>query len=373
MTSYRDLDADRSLLHEIESREAADAETRNEIHARCVLVERACDAMGYAVDGSHGRILRLIARVAGFGLLTRQVMQIANDPDVSLSRRQTNRAIEDLVQDGLIVAAQREVRKPRGRPVKLRELSLDRDGIQNRINGQDEVRTRCESRPESFCASERHRTGIEAASGGHQGGIGPASERHDDTHSLYPPLLPSIPGPPSSRKRATVEAGSVEDGEDLLNEKVGKEHRGGGTRAVTTTERLEPTVRRLARSLRWPPGDAQTLWRVAAAFDAGLVSEADVADACRATALCSRGSPIGYFRRVLAERLELDADGMKRLLSTVRCIDRFPNQLPSRRERAESATLPSAVTRPPPSGVTERQTEQARQRVLRDLAAMTDR
>ncbi|MEO1528531.1 MAG: hypothetical protein AAFX06_24180 [Planctomycetota bacterium] len=72
------------------------------------------------------------------------------------------------------------------------------------------------------------------------------------------------------------------------------------------------------------------LLRVAAAFEAGDVIEADIAIACRLASERARSSPMGYFRTKLAERLGKDPSEMRAFLSRHRCAGGFPPGPPSK-------------------------------------------
>lgn len=102
-------------------------------------------------------------------------------------------------------------------------------------------------------------------------------------------------------------------------------------------------MRRLCAALRHPTGDVRTLWQVAAAFDAGLISEHAIADAARAAVLLSGRSRVGYFRTVLAERCETTREGLTRLLGGVRMLGGWPSGLPPQERPAVTEGAPPAA------------------------------
>lgn len=119
------------------------------------------------------------------------------------------------------------------------------------------------------------------------------------------------------------------------------------------------------------PKGGQTLWKAAGALHVGLLSRHAVADACAAVqamrAKGSRiGSPVGYFRRVLASSSSLSDEELSALLRRVHVQPRLPEGPPERR------TSPVRVARPhrPPPGVTAGDIELRRQAIIKTLDSL---
>ena len=137
-----------------------------------------------------------------------------------------------------------------------------------------------------------------------------------------------------------------------------------------------PTCVRLLDALgsrnEWPVGDVQTVWRVAAALDAGLIAEADAMTAARVARDFGKRSRVGLFRCKLAERLELDPSGLARLLSRVRMKNGYPAVPPVRRVRSENdaAIAASVQAAPVQSRPNERTTQTAARRLFAELVSI---
>lgn len=327
---------------------AAEERTR-EIAYRCASVERACRAIGFAGACGYERVATLVARVAGEATLRRTVAEIAEDKAVGLSRRHVSRAIEELVAMGVLVAEVESAAPTirRGRPAKCWLLRVDwaevRRVVSESIKWESEhrgdvVQTESMGRVESAEKSTKEKTENVVTDLWTSDGHGADTQRADDGHgadtqwakcghladhtALYP--LTQNPGPLSPP--AEMES----EGEDQRCEWVDRDS-------------TVPTLRRLASALRDPQGDVRTLWQVAAAFDAGLISEHAIADAARAAVLLSGRSRVGYFRTVLAERCETTREGLTQLLSQVRMRGGWPTGLPPKERSAVTEGAPPAA------------------------------
>lgn len=361
---------------------AAEERTR-EIAARCSTVRRACRAVGFTPGSSHERIAVLIALVAGEETLRRSVSDLAEDPEVGVSPRQVRRAMRDLEEVGFITAElepQLPVRR-RGRPVQVWQLTLVIEAVRDVViqanRWESEQRSRGAVNTSSdFSAPSRPPGGVDAASSRRDGGVEAASRRHRGFYTVCPPNNPLTQDPPSPFP-AEPDA-EVEDGVDHLRGKVPEvvhdasdhpdasdqvPHDTPVTRAAT-----EPTARRLCRSLGWPRENLETLWRAAAAFDAGLLSEHQVADAVHVTTMQPRRTVVGYFRGVLADHVG-GPDALTRLLTRVRMRGGFPEHPPP---RDGPERLPAPLRRVPAGDVrhdSDESMNRRREAMLADLAA----
>jgi hypothetical protein len=319
-------------------------ERAREIAYRCSTVERACRAIGFSAKSGYERVAALVARVAGESTLRRTVAEIAEDRGVAISRRHVARAIEELSKFGVIVAT--EERTPptqrRGRPEKTWLLQVNWETVRKTIadaaaweekNRQEVI----ENDAAEYSASRGHHADICSASGGHLLGISWASGGHFENHTLSPSLNPNTLGPSSLPSELDLEG---------MDQKCASESR---QQTVVDREATEATARRLCAALRWPRGNVRTLWQVAAAFDVGLVSEFAIADACRASVLMSKTDCVGYFRTVLAERCETDAQGLSRLLRCVVMVGGWPESPPAKSSAKAVALqrVPSETIRHP--------------------------
>lgn len=96
------MDRTTPLLEYIEGREF-DAASRKAALARMLtLTESALTAHGIGLDTVAGRIMRLVVRVAGLGVLRRSRDEIASDPDVECESRSVPRAIKRLEATGML-------------------------------------------------------------------------------------------------------------------------------------------------------------------------------------------------------------------------------------------------------------------------------
>lgn len=96
------------LLTLAAERDQEAGERTREIHARCVTMERACAAIGFAPGSCAERVAVLVARVAGDQSLRRTVREVAADSAVGFCARQVRRAIEHLERVGVLTC----VREP---------------------------------------------------------------------------------------------------------------------------------------------------------------------------------------------------------------------------------------------------------------------
>ncbi|TWT65663.1 hypothetical protein [Crateriforma conspicua] len=347
---------DRPLITAAEERTA-------EIHARCVTVERACRAIGFTADSSHERIATLIARVAGLRTLRRTIAEIAADDQVGCSERQVRRAMDELVAFGIIERTAEDPPKVRrrGRTPVVWLLGLRWDFLHQTVAEADQAEAISrgevvENRPSEpveiddsdLRTFDRRGADIKAASCGHLTDIGRTFDRHRPKHSLCPNPIPHSPGPQSLSKadvdldvdHSRSQGQRIRPGPDRPPDSPTPEPPVAVTRQAT-----EPTALRLMAALRHPAGNVRTVWQVAAAFDAGLVSEFAIADAARAAVLMRAGDRVAYFRTTLAERCETDLAGLAQLLRRVRMTGGFPTSPPQRPEHPRP-TMRSAGEEP---------------------------
>lgn len=101
------------ILDYIEGREQDARTERALIARRLTAVEAALVAAGIAIDSLPGRILRLVVRVAGLGILHRTRETIASDSSVNCTAGSVPRAIKALETAGLL---RRGIAITRGQP-----------------------------------------------------------------------------------------------------------------------------------------------------------------------------------------------------------------------------------------------------------------
>lgn len=304
------------VIAAIEDRDRADDERRREIHARCVTIERACRAIGFGAGEGYERVATLVARVAGRGVLRRTLAEIAEDKDVELSLRHTDRAIDELERFGLLTVSKLQVpAKKRGRPVIMYLLQLNWENAQSVIAEHAQWEASCLQKIEAksqeieasdLTASSRHEVGIDSASSRHDDGMNSASGRHLADHSYVNPKS-QLPGP--SPKGSSGRPDQI---------------------CVRTfrAEEVAASAERLWRALEYGGKDGRTIWQVAAAFDAGLLSEHQVRDSSYIARRMANKNRIGYFRTVLAEHCDTDSEGLRKLLAQVRIEGGFPSERP---------------------------------------------
>ncbi|TWT91419.1 hypothetical protein [Neorhodopirellula pilleata] len=168
----------------------------------------------------------------------------------------------------------------------------------------------------------------------------------------------------------------LEDGEPKGKTEGAEDHEFSRLEFSTTADATVPTCVRLLDALgsrnEWPAGDVQTVWRVAAALDAGLIAEADAMTAARVARDFGKRSRVGLFRCKLAERLELDSDGLARLLSRVRMKNGYPAVPPVRRVKSDhdAAIAASVKAAPVQTRPNERTTQTAARRLFAELVSI---
>ncbi|MEL6109394.1 MAG: hypothetical protein AAFU85_25585 [Planctomycetota bacterium] len=316
------------LLAIAESKDAEDSVRRRLCRERCQAMEERLRDIGFAPGTSYWSVALLVARVSdGWQPLVRTLDKLASDKaletkstDIRSRRRIVRRAIAELEEWDLLSVDRSEGPKRRAtRAEVVYTITLNRPVIVGEIEPRDADNcpdNGADKRPDNGADNtpDRPRT--------NPGQI--------ESDSLYPPFTLDPFGPLSPLGRSeTSDVGGTEDHECLVK-----------------AEQLEPIVVNIARALRWPGGDYETAWRVAAAFHAGDVNEADIAIACRLASENARKSPMGYFRTKLAERLGKDPSEMRELLSRHRCAGGFPNRRPSK-----PVPRPVSVQRCPSGGI----------------------
>jgi hypothetical protein len=309
MSRRKDKDQERALLVYGQERTA-------EIHARIVSVERACKAIGYSPQSSYERLAAMIAKTCGHGVLTRPLKDIASDRDIQFSERQTKRAIEDLVDVGLLLQLDPPTPefKKRGRPKRVFSLQINWPFVHEVVANEYAKTT-----PSDYSASSRREPGVSSA-----------SSRHLENHTALYSHNPKVPGSPSPLRPKT-ERKPVENQEDHSCDLVVPSERScNAAKSRMTSDQVQATATRLFVGLDYFGGNASTLWMVAAAFDAGLIAEADIADSIRGAYECAGPSHrVAYFRTCLMNRLELDAAAMRALLSKVVIVGGAPDGPPA--------------------------------------------
>lgn len=321
------------LLEIINERERGDEERRREIHSRCVTIERACRAIGFGAGEGYERVATLVARVAGRGVLVRTATEMSEDPEVNLSVSQVRRAIDELARFGVLSVEKEQARQEgsvakRGRRKLIYKLRVDNEGIAKALA---ELRNSHENAAVELTASSPHdRSTIAPQSPHDRRTIAPQSLHLQDPSYSNP--LSQIPGPIPNGNSET-------DGPDQSCLKT------------FTADQVAASAERLFRGLGYNGDDGRTIWQVAAAFDAGLLSEHQIRDAARAACMMAKTNRLGYFRRVLAERCETDAEGLRRILSRVRMIGGFPSARPQKASPAVNVAF-NAVPRAAPTART---------------------
>lgn len=319
MTSASALDP-RPLLTQCAERSA-------EIHARTVSVERACKSIGYTAGTSYERLAAMIAKTCGHGILTRSLKDISSDRDVQFSERQTKRAIDDLIAVGLLLQVDPPPQqfRQRGRPARLYSLQLNWSYVREILAAESR-----ETAPSDYPAPERHGTGVAPASDRHDHGPKPATCRHLENHTALYSHNPKVPGSPSPLQSKTEHEPVVNQENHSCDLVVPTERSPTATKSRMTSDQVQASATRLFVGLDYFGGNASTLWMVAAAFDAGLIAEADIADSVRGAYECAGpGHRVAYFRTCLMNRLELDTSGMQSLLSRAVIVGGAPNGPPA--------------------------------------------
>ncbi|WP_302118068.1 hypothetical protein [Allorhodopirellula heiligendammensis] len=141
---------------------------------------------------------------------------------------------------------------------------------------------------------------------------------------------------------------------------------------MTTAEATAPRTARLMATLGWPNGDVKTVWQVAAACNAGMITDGDADGAAQMARDYANRSTVGLFRTKLAERLKLDGATLSRILNRVTMPGGFPADAPVRRVEP-SKNAPAGKLRradPEPAKMSERATQRAAQNIIRTLAKM---
>ncbi len=321
----------------------------------CRLAERTLKALGIEKDEGVGQVLMLVARVAGTGILSRRVKEIAADSDVFICEKQVRRILEDPRNCFWTVDDDPEPPRRRGKRAKIKLIQIRVEECET-ITSNHEKRVATHSGKKSHShkielgTSTGHLKDIDVTSAGHEADISRTSRRHLEPYTVPSSLNPKPYGPPSPIE--TGDGGSMEDRKKI---------KGSADRESieTTVDAITPTARRLWRSLKFPPGNLETLWRVAAAFDAGLIPEHAIADAAAAAVACASSSPVGYFRRTLAEKLSIELEDLKPFLRRVRCRGGYPTEPPPR-----IATPIHARTRAVPLAPVERRLDELERQIL---------
>lgn len=310
--------------------------------ALCRLVERACAAIGFPPGCQYERVAAYIARVAGLGALRATTARITRDRSIDCTADHVRRALATLAEEGLLIVTSEPSppTRKRGRPPTLYRLAIDWENARRIVREFDEweATMRAEVLPPThsgdFPTSSRREAGAAPTMAQRAADIGPTS----GDPLLSPPNNPSTHGPqPPSRPPSNAQTAPRRI--ETADHKRTPE--GGFTRG-----QLEPIAGRILAALAWPAGDAQTVWRIAAAFRSGDLSEADVADSCRAAVACRARDPVAYMRTTLAGRLDLDRGQMRAFLSRYRCQGGFPEEPPQRQRPAATIKRPPAADAP---------------------------
>ncbi len=194
------------------------AERTREIHARCVTVERACAAIGFAPGSCYDRVATLIARVAGESILRRTAAEISKDSAVGFSVRHVQRAIEKLQEFGVIECEDEPAPQWHqvGRPPKYLRLRIRWDHVRSVVAAADKWRhshaeTDVQNEPAELSTSNRHPTGTQPADSRHSVGIQAADDRRLADRSYLYPYSPLPSSPSSLDASAGVPAGPADD------------------------------------------------------------------------------------------------------------------------------------------------------------------
>jgi predicted transcriptional regulator len=188
------------------------AQRTREIAALCRTVERGCRAIGFRPDSSHEHVATLIARLAGEKVLRRTIAEIAADPKVDCSERQARRAVDELVEFGLITLSLEPMppTRRRGRPSKVYLLTLQMDEIRKTVAEADKWAAQHRGEvvanvPNDLRTSERRPSDITSAKDRQNVGETPAKDRHFDDHTVFT-LNTNTPPPPPDESEGTTAA-----------------------------------------------------------------------------------------------------------------------------------------------------------------------
>ena len=117
-----------TLRPQFQESEVADEAKRRMIAERCKLVEHWLASLKYAPRSCAWKVATFVARVAGWDVLERSYIQIAQDKSVGFHRDTVRRACQELKSDGLFDICQAETKPKRGKCGML--IRLDRIAIQ---------------------------------------------------------------------------------------------------------------------------------------------------------------------------------------------------------------------------------------------------
>lgn len=234
---------------ELAERDRDRDERAREIHARCVTVERACAAIGFAPGSCYERVAVLVARVAGTSPLRRTVLEIARDKSVGFSAKHVRRAIEKLHEVGVINRLEEPSPEHHvvGRPPKFLRLQIQWQHVRGVVAAenawrQEHMANVGEIEPYELGTSKGRPRDIRGASEGHPRDIqGTSDGRLADRSYVYPYSLnpsspsslvrdpddgdevrenhaPDRPADRTTRTEAAVKAAGVERVRSLLGE-----------------------------------------------------------------------------------------------------------------------------------------------------------
>jgi hypothetical protein len=114
---------------------------------------------------------------------------------------------------------------------------------------------------------------------------------------------------------------------------------------------IETTAAKIFARCRYAGSNGQTLWKAAAAFKVGLITESALASAVTAVSTLKPNNPPAYFRTVLAEKCGLSMGELSDLMRRVRISPVLPDGPPARppeRSQSQQPQKESVFNRPPP-------------------------
>jgi len=125
----------------------------------------------------------------------------------------------------------------------------------------------------------------------------------------------------------TVQAKLPRDDHQTRNNKNTRIQGSPGTKCIAV-EDAEPFARAIFKRLEYTGRRGANLWRTAALWSSGMISEADVVDAAEGSRILAHDRP-AYFYRSLEARLALRGIDLKPLLKAVRLEPRLPTGPPA--------------------------------------------
>ncbi|MEM6981165.1 MAG: hypothetical protein AAF539_16005 [Planctomycetota bacterium] len=347
-----DYGTPRPLLTSVAAADDEAAVRKRLAYERACAMEACLQRADYTPGTSYWDVAVVLAKSASGWLpivweLDRIAEALPTTSDNPASRRRiVRRVLSELSRDGILTAEVAVPEGRRGRGAKAvatitidREVVIGQKPLSERSSGDQLngtltgtlTRTETGHSPGQKRDTDRDRNGT----------LTGTNRDHTVLTLLTHSHSPHSPGCRSASVATDVEVDqkSIGDGEVVhVADSSGDD--------ISHLARIEPTAINVAAALRWPPGDARTIWQVAAAHHAGQLSDAEVAAACRVAVMCAKHDRIGYMRTKLAERLGVDLRELSSLLSRVLPRCHAPRDPPVRRNPVPP-TMTTNVKSPP--------------------------